>query len=397
MERFSGVTEGFFRLHVGIVWYVINLFKKSQKGNNKKYRHSFRGLRCYFEDLQKYVGFWKETLSEEQYQIVSRLPLPEFWKEEKDLGDNDEQFFEVKKNHFPQNGEVNLLFELIYNQVCESINIPMTLLAVIDKKSGKYLIPEFILPNGYDIMPSFLRQGIKKFDEEQAKIISVPEIRSLKNYNGSQNEIANDGFRAEYCNKDFKYVCYGNLSKKGGILSLFHEIIHTWQFVFWDKGCAKKFDDFIFKCCSLLHFYSKKQREYELTGDLLDFISAGEVVSERLKKYGLSLFERDDEYQCVSVEINNFAMREGYCIFAEKVEILSAIIKNFELAERTAWAYSVKLIRYLRKRGIDPEPELRSLEDFKSIYEPCLQTYQQHVSDTIKIQDRPVKFVCSKT
>lgn len=83
-------------------------------------------------------------------------------------------------------------------------------------------------------------------------------------------------------------------------------------------------------------------------------------------------------------------------IFGEEFIIrsdrLNQMLEGYEKGERDAWAHAIRVIRFLRKQGVDLEPQLETLDDFKDIIGSCLETYQRSVEDMIISSERGVRF-----
>ncbi len=76
-----------------------------------------------------------------------------------------------------------------------------------------------------------------------------------------------------------------------------------------------------------------------------------------------------------------------------KSEKLNELIADYEKEERDAWAHAVRALRFLRKRGIDLEPQLKTLSDFKEVIDPALGSYQRYMENRIESVARKLGFI----
>jgi hypothetical protein len=60
-----------------------------------------------------------------------------------------------------------------------------------------------------------------------------------------------------------------------------------------------------------------------------------------------------------------------------------SVAKGYGQDERDAWAHALKTLRYLRRRGIDLEPGMKTLSDFQEYIGPCLDSHQKDIEKQI--------------
>jgi hypothetical protein len=75
-----------------------------------------------------------------------------------------------------------------------------------------------------------------------------------------------------------------------------------------------------------------------------------------------------------------------------KSKRLKGEIDSFISEERDAWAHSLRMLRFLRSRGLDVEPGLKTLEDIKKYIDPCLDSYQHSLEKMVSIGESEYRF-----
>ena len=180
---------------------------------------------------------------------------------------------------------------------------------------------------------------------------------------------------------------------------LLHEIIHTWQMEFYREDspseAVRKFISDANISAYMFFDYHEKFIRGEIGEKERDDMELFAV--ERLHGHGLTL----DRDQCYSLELERDAFLKvgisygetGHSFYFSDFTILENLMEKFEQSERCAWAYAIKIVRFLRKKGIDIEPELKTFDDFKSVYESALQSYQLYGEAHIVFPERPWKFM----
>ncbi|MEQ1678406.1 MAG: hypothetical protein ABL876_17050, partial [Chitinophagaceae bacterium] len=79
----------------------------------------------------------------------------------------------------------------------------------------------------------------------------------------------------------------------------------------------------------------------------------------------------------LSRQLEEALKKSGYYIIKSKK--LSKFLDEYVADERDAWAHALKTLRFLKRQGLNVEPELESLDDFKNIIYPCLASYRDVV------------------
>ena len=71
-------------------------------------------------------------------------------------------------------------------------------------------------------------------------------------------------------------------------------------------------------------------------------------------------------------------------------------LRDYMWVERDAWAYSIKVIRLLRKRGFELEASLRNLRDVQAFIYPHLENYQASIQSHIEMGSGKIRFSSKK-
>ena len=297
---------------------------------------------------------------------------------------------------FQQDFNINLIAELVINRKCDEFNIPESLLIVSNLEVATTLFLNAIIPKGFNFVPVSVAPVVhEEIDRVQNKFTYRTELRSLEGYNGSHETCGDEMLWANILHK---WVSYGNLKESGGFLNLFHEIVHAWQASYYSWNAKRDFREFCLNAAVRGHIYHNNMvslRNGE--GDLLDLEDRLKIQQSRLMEAGL-VYHDQSGFSVVYPDsrLRKVRLSDGFvsfCFYVNKRANLSRLRKRFEECERYAWAYALRIIRFLRTRGVDLEPSLRTLNDFKAIYEPCLQTYQDKYSGWMYEPGMPVLFV----
>lgn len=315
-------------------------------------------------------------------------------------------------NAWGQSGNQNLIYERVSNTLNrpKNRNRAESSLVIQNIESGVSLDLNALLPSGYRYAPQVMDKELYQLDPESA-ITGVSykqkEIADLKDYKMGVSEPEGFAVRPYY-----RIVDYGDLRKTGGILSLLHEVAHSWQNKYYhtiEKGRAK-FENlyeiiifFIFKLD-----LSKDNEQYEEPEKIwMELEKAG---IECLDKNGLevpsneegvinvpnihyNLVQLIEKINLLNPDISPQERERAESILAKskpqirfypiKSDVLHNAINNYVAEERDAWAHAIRMVRFLRDKGLDVEPELEKLEDFKAVIDPCLASYQDHLEMNI--------------
>jgi len=306
---------------------------------------------------------------------------------EKEDGDNISQ---TAYNRFVRDDKKVIVEELVNNYLKKDYNIPFSTLTAINWDAEVKIDFEQMLPNGYSFSPAEMVKVEKEIDlEKMERRIKYYPV-DLKDYNGTKDS---DGYF--YQASLFKRVAYGDLSKKGGLLGLFHEIAHAWQDVYHGENNRGNFESFYKDVLGNLNFLKvgqDKLKNGKITSDEYDRVV--KYITGELMKLGVEFDSENFIYQGQSLENGSIIITdfEGGK-YVMKCDNFDNIKKGFEKEERDAWAHALLMLRFLRKRGVDLEPEMKNFSDFKNYIEPCLESYQRSVEGKVEIVGGGIGFV----
>ncbi len=304
---------------------------------------------------------------------------------------------QVVINAFEQDGGENIIYERIYNTLNQKWNTSRAeaSLVIQGAETGTTLDLNALLPWDYKFLPRAMDKqlGILIGGYEQV------EVANLEDYKMGKSDPEGFAVRPFY-----KTVDYGDLREKGGMLSLLHEVAHTWQNKYYhtaEHGKAgferlyKRIESLIYK----LNFskLSKDNKWYE----------DPEKTWEQIESLGIKCLNKDGIEAPLSEEgvinipnipysrsklVEKSIASEGVTreklemlleIFKQEIrfypiksEILTKAMDSYVAEERDAWAHAIRTVRFLRQKGLDVEPGLQKLEDFKGKIDPCLASYQ---------------------
>jgi len=114
---------------------------------------------------------------------------------------------------------------------------------------------------------------------------------------------------------------------------------------------------------------------------------------EELKDMGVEIDEKmfTEEIKTPKegeAKIFDTTLKRSYIIKSEK---LNQLVADYERQERDAWAHAIKVLKFLRKKGIDLEPQLKTLSDFKEIIYRCLDSYQKLLEKMIESSTKKIR------
>lgn len=259
--------------------------------------------------------------------------------------------------------------------------LPFSTLRFINLENKESLDLNRLLPSGCAFSPSPLLKVKIDFHRNQRRMTSAFFPVDLKTYRGANRE------GEFYYNREAGRVAYGNLTAKGGLLSLFHEMAHAWQFALDGTSAKKEFSQ-LFSFLSLrLHNLGVRMEAYRnqviSKEKLIHFI---DMAKERLAGKGIALNTEavlGEKPSSVAGSIV-FTAHSGKKYYF-KSRTFEEVIRNYMKAERDAWAGAIIAIRLLREKGFDLEPGLIRLKDFRSFIHPHLIDYCNSINSQIEI------------
>lgn len=279
--------------------------------------------------------------------------------------------------------------EEIFNLLSDKTNVASADLIWRDLESGHKLELSQLLPTGFEFVPSALRNHKDEFDNEKHKVVRRFIPMSIKSYNGSKDV---EGKFAQVGD----VITYGDLAKKGGLLSLLHEISHSWQSVYYNESGVNQFELMemeIVHCILGIDIAKEAFEQGKITKDELENEIATSKIS--LAKVGV----KTDEAKFFNAEATlesdeqKFMDPISHREYVIKSDELVQAIKKYESDERDAWAHAIKVLRFLRSKGINLESELKTIDDFKQVINPCLDSYQRHIGGEIVLGSGRVGFM----
>jgi len=281
-----------------------------------------------------------------------------------------------------QEGSNNYIIEKLDNRIYGNYSVLHSDLFFVNSKTGEELDMNMLLPDN----SHFLIFGKHFFEDKDDENVESKKM-NLKDYAGTKNSnVSFAAYNTKAGNSDRVCVKYGDLSKKGGMLSLLHEIAHAWHTKHRSKYGRGEFDDMIFKLRLFLETRISSDRlKDDMDQALENFF---EVKTDDIKYTSREDIDLSDGEVLVKLENGQNAI-----IRSEKV---IDIVKCYEKEERDAWAHAIKLLRFYRKKGIDLEPQLDTKEDTRDYIEKRLKTYEDAVSSDIEISGNRKLFTGNK-
>lgn len=288
-----------------------------------------------------------------------------------------------------QNYGTALIEEDVNNLLSAKINIASSDLVWRNIESGKKLDLTQLLPIGFQFIPGVLRNYEKVFDKNKGEIMVKFIPTNLKIYHGTK------GSEGRFYQAS-DMVAYGDLTKKGGLLSLLHEISHSWQSVYYQEFGVEQFQKIEDGLVYYPEYINKVKGDLDSGKISQDqFKDEVEIIKKLLAKVNVEIEEsrfldaesvlRDDEQKFIDPISGS-----SFIIKSDKLE---RVIRKYESDERDAWAHAIKVLRFLRSKGIDLEPELKTIDDFKQVIDPCLETYQKHIGGEVELGSGKVRFI----
>ncbi|MDD5750802.1 MAG: hypothetical protein PHU56_04165 [Candidatus Pacebacteria bacterium] len=290
---------------------------------------------------------------------------------------------------FDQKNSPNLIREDLINFYSpkKNANAVISDLVIINRENGKSLALNSLLPEGYNFCPFSVLHSEEKNDQDNLGPSSGFKPAGIDNYRGNEMEKEADFLASS----DLHKVYYGNLTEKGGILCLLHEISHCWMDEGFDNFSRLEFDDFcqefyrvLYFKAMLMHFQEIKKLE-----NIPDYLiragfegagleSAEEEANEVIRQMGMKVSQAPSESRPLSDSEFMITMSPSGKPVRLIVESqrLNELLEQFSKSERDAWAYAIRVLRYLRRKGFDLEPNFNTMDDFRGLVDKALRDYK---------------------
>lgn len=290
-------------------------------------------------------------------------------------------------NRYKREDGFSVAEEAINNILTDEMNMALSYLAATDLKTGQRLDLSQLLPSGCYFSPASMVKRHERLnrDGDRPRIEIIPIPQDLKAYTGvetSENHFYSRG----------NMVAYGDLTEKGGILSLLHEISHAWQGKYYEQLQIHSFEEFYSGTVSALSLIKEfKENVAKGNGSSEDNDFAIDFLKDDLLKKGVQIDEDNFVYQGQEVKNGEILvadpMGNKYIIKSERA---AEVANGYGQDERDAWAHALKTLRYLRRRGIDLEPGMKTLSDFQEYIGPCLESHQKHIEKQITLSNESI-------
>lgn len=295
-----------------------------------------------------------------------------------------------------QDDSPNIIEEAVYNNLSDQRNTAWANLIMRNRDTGLKLDFDGLLPKGYQFVPEALVKQSVEFDEEAMALKYTPIPISLAVYEGAGNS------NGSFYEQSSARVAYGNLAQKGGILSLLHEIAHSWQSTYYEPYGRSQFDKFrdaVGLKLNLLNDFNNQTEQGEMAVE--EYQTIFTRIQKDLREDGIEIEQDRFLDSAATLQEGEARFSPQYagekCAYIIKSEKLDKLVSDYEREERDAWAHALRVVRFLRRRGFDLEPGLKTLKDVKEHVDPCLGSYQQHVEQMVESSTKGVRFARSKS
>lgn len=344
------------------------------------------------DHAKKIFGILKKSASKRKLkEFVADKKDSMFARKDLERGNYSHESEEVEnvktlKQRVPIDGTSLLICEDIASAVLKESNLTIAHLMIADKNSGRVLDLDQLLPEGFRYVPGDMAKASRVLNHETLKYEYKFDFSDLSKYNGVQH---NSGEFYASSNT----VSYGNLTDKGARLILLHEIAHAWQRKHISHSGKKNYTEFSEQVTRILRhfevfpdefddedkqFIRERQKEnlqdLGVEIDMDNYTYEGQDINER--EYKLSSLGVDHTNTDGPTKLKNYQ-------FLVRSEKIKPLVEDFVREERDAWAHAIKVLRFLRKQGLDLEPELQTPEDFKNLVHNALGTYQTLIESQV--------------
>ncbi|MFH0853201.1 MAG: hypothetical protein V1853_02240 [bacterium] len=393
LRQLEGVTERSASLAKAAGEYYRILFQKAQRQPEQTYEHKGRDDEAagYMKDMATRLRRLREKMPRQEFVTRLQAVLHES-DEEYATEINEEQIddgtYESRGERLKQSEGDNVIEEGVENFKFNQGNIAESTLMIRNPQTGMRLDLGQLLPDQRNMAPGRLVDYQAELDKNTNEIVHKPIPVSLK----EQTSMRKDDKFAYY--PGTRKVVYGDLSEKGGMLSLLHEISHSWQSVYLpDKPGRYDFRQFYSKIkveLTVHERFEKDFREGRMSSDEISWYR--DFFIEELGQLGVEvnlnhLYGEGVELQEGEFRIKDDLSNREFIIRSEK---LSELVNEYAAEERDAWAHALRVMRFLRKQGFDIAPDIKTLDDVRQVVDSALQTYQDSI-------DRDMESVNSKT
>jgi len=323
-------------------------------------------------------------------------------------------------NIVEQEGGANLIYEKVTNHLNKKAgsNRAYASLLIQNKDTGATVDLNALLPSEYVFVPRAMDKELFVPDAESITGITYQqkEVANLKEY--TMGESDPEGFAVRLF---YKNINYGDIRKTGGMLSLLHEVAHSWQNKYHNKinegrtGFEEMYNtvsnsiyrieilksndqheerEKIWEELEILGFHCLDKNGLQAPLEEEGVINIPNIYSSLIsfiKMLNLSDSSvSKEEKEAIESLLSDLMMRLRF--YPIKSEHLQKVLNSYIAEERDAWAHALRTMRFLKSKGIDIEPELKKPEDFKAIIEPCLASYQYSLDMILLNQKNDYKF-----
>ena len=343
------------------------------------------------EDIVNFLRSQREETSPEQFREAKREFLAYFATElMTPVTEHESEGLrsQLQSNTYHQENSPNIILENIQNVLPEDhpdINITYTDITVRSRETNASIDLNKLLPDTFHFAPSYMIQNEESRDEtgkliQKRKRIDLHEYPGVRHQEGSFYEAGSLGV-----------VAYDDITKTGNMLTLLHEISHAWQSTYYEPYGRHPFEAAFAKATGELGFLSyMKRHESEYEPEAFEQIR--QSTSDTLQSLGIGVDwdTFDDEAHVAEGDQLRLTSERGSYIIESRV--FHDLIRDYTGRERDAWVHGLRVLRLLRKNGINLEPNLKTLADFKAVIDPCLGTYQTTLERMVETTKRGQRF-----
>lgn len=228
------------------------------------------------------------------------------------------------------------------------------------------------------------------FNTEKGSRLDLVDLLPPETYLIKENEIAQDADRP---NSLFGYYSQENLIScdnfgiDGSRVAFLEEAAHAWQYYNWPKNQLANISELEHEIGGavndLIRAFVKESKSHPHMV-LKDFAIPADI-GKILEKYGLAIdwkiFNSQNRPVPGENELRIRYFPGGYAdLEMEKPEILKSLVQKSIQLERTAKAYALKTLKYLKEQEFNLEPNM-NLQMLRSIMDDSLLTYNLGLGD----------------
>ncbi len=369
-----------------------DMAKNGLRVSDKEYSYILPGsyIKEKIEDLTRYIAEVAKHSSKLAY-IRIKESVDSLFKTREPVRSEEYEGETLKQNFFQkfkQENSNNIITESVINgKLSQEVSIATAFLEFSNRDNSTVLDLGQLIPEGYCYAPSGYL-GLSENNKEAKGALDLNE------YKGAQ--YAEDAFRSlaygVVGQTPLLLVEYGNLAKKGGMLSLLHEVAHAWQRMYHADSGRKNFEDFLTMAVGGYIDLLEKDKEASSTIIMLDLMrEKGITISEEELDKPLPSWKSFIVKKQILRSLGNkdFLINLNFVIETNR---LRSLIKDYVVEERDAWAHALRVLRFLRTQGFDLEPELKTSKDMQEVVHSALSTYQFVIDREVKAPDDIKKF-----